>query len=412
MRFIFLSLLFLFVVACSSPELLVEEPPFFNQTLPAQEPTPLTEDISFQSKIFVDVRSSAVEDDENISSSNSVDVPSSSPSFLSMRVDPGFYYDSDLSTQEAVTQIVADAQTLGVTHLFVYAYNPTYGAYYSTTYPSTIVEGGYGQDDFLAQLITAAHAADLLVIAWLPVNNFQQVWQQHPDWREQTLSGDYLPGENYYLLSPAHSAFIAWYSGFLLDLLSRYDLDGLDAAEGVLDVHWDLAPGYDSSTLALLPADAVPGDSVWQDVRAQTLTDLHDTFCTVAHTQDVLCSVTQTWDAQPDGSLQSSSVIADYSGFDFLGIATNDHAPDLFITELLWQNEGHDVSWVADAGEAFCDQLPIDMTCVVHVEATPGDTATPTQEEFFTSLDLAADVSDGVDFYDHYQLFDFSWISD
>jgi uncharacterized lipoprotein YddW (UPF0748 family) len=102
-----------------------------------------------------------------------------------MRVDPGYLYGLAPDTTSTVQMVVDDAAAAGVNTIFLLTYSSVYGAYYKTNYSDTIVEGGYGAADFLGQLLPAAHGKGIKVIAWLPVNNFKNVWTANSGWRSK-----------------------------------------------------------------------------------------------------------------------------------------------------------------------------------------------------------------------------------
>lgn len=106
--------------------------------------------------------------------------------------------------------------------------------------------------DPLAYLLQQAHAGEepIAVYAWLPL---LAVWnqdlgllppghvlQEHPEWLSQDQSGNQRSYGKYYL-DPGHPGVLTYTVGLVLDLLSRYPVDGL-----LLD---DLLYPYEGSTI-------------------------------------------------------------------------------------------------------------------------------------------------------------------
>ncbi|MBI5148486.1 family 10 glycosylhydrolase [Candidatus Pacearchaeota archaeon] len=331
-----------------------------------------------------------------------------------MRFDPSYYYNKGYSAATLAAKIASDAQTNGVNTIFMYSYNPTYGAFYKTTYQDTAVEGGFGSQDMLKELISAAHAKNIKVVAWLPVNNFKKVWDNHADWREKTKSGtDYKPATDLYLLSPLHDSFQTWYQGFLNDLLTTYPgIDGIEAAEGVIDWTWDWSVDYNpvanQKYLAAYPSGTL-GDANWKIFRASGMTKLHQILIQVAHSKSKQAYVVQTWSSKSDGHLMLSSAIRDGSGFDFDGIMNLADKPNYIAAELIWQEQASNYNnptiftpdWTKQATEEFITNVNKRTNAIVHVELSTFGAYTPTNAQFQTSLQHALTGTQGADFYDH-----------
>jgi len=334
-----------------------------------------------------------------------------------MRFDPSYYYGKGYTARTLAQYIADQAYTNGVNTIFVMAYSPAYGAFYPTTYADTAVEGGFGQGNILGELITAAHAKKIKVVAWLPVNNFKKVWDNHPDWRSKKKDGsDYLPVANTYFLSCWHDSFQSWYRGFLEDLLARYpNLDGIEAGEGIVDWYWNYEADYNLAAsqkyLQQYPGGTL-GDANWKLYRAKGMTRLHEILISVAHSRGVGAYVVQTWTAKPDGHLMTSAEIADGSGFDFDGIMSLADKPDYLMAELMWQQWAAEYSnpttfnpdWTATARNEFISKVNGRVKALVHVELSAFGSYAPTPIQLETSLRYAATGTAGVDFYDHYQV--------
>lgn len=333
-----------------------------------------------------------------------------------MRFDPSYYYGMNYTAQTLAERIVADAKMVGVNTIFMMAYNPTYGAFYKTSYPHTTVEGGFGSQDILEELIKVANQKNIRVVAWLPVNNFKKAWEDNPNWREKRRDGsDYTPSGNSYFLSPFNPDFRKWYERFLDDILNHYSgLDGIEGAEAVVDEKWDGSATYDThANDAYLKAypDGKLGDSNWRIFRAGALTNLHEILTQRAHAHNKRSYIVQTWAAKPDGNLMLSSQIRDGCGFDFDGILNSSYRPDYIIAELIWQQwvkEYNDKNtfnpeWTKQASKEFMNFVNGRAAGIVHIELTSWLGGSIANKEFEDSLENAYNYSEGADFYDHNQ---------
>src|SRR4051812_42639005 len=80
-----------------------------------------------------------------------------------MRVNPSYLYrlvktkNKKHLAKASAQKVVQDAKLAGVNTLFIQAYNPTFGAFYPTTYAHTEVEPGLGNQDFMGELLQTAH---------------------------------------------------------------------------------------------------------------------------------------------------------------------------------------------------------------------------------------------------------------
>jgi hypothetical protein len=337
-----------------------------------------------------------------------------------LRVDPGNLYGlPGYNPATAAQTLVDDAAGSGANTLFLFAYSPTFGAFYKTSYPDTEVEKGLGSLDFLRQVLDRAHAKGLRVVAALPVNNFKSAWTRHADWRSKTRDGkDYQPDRDSYLLSAWNDGFRGWLKGFADDLLTRYpDVDGVDAVEGVVDLKWDGQPDFNPDATrkfrALYPTDPFEGPK-WRQFRAAGLTDLHMTLAGAAHARKKKAFVVQTLAARPDGSLMGFGDVRDGSGFDFDGVMdlAAGGRPDFVAAELIWQQwraaTGNPVftpDWTGTAARDCVRRAGGRVVPLVHVEVTPfppeKPTVVPTAEEFERSLKHAVSSGGGATVYEY-----------
>ncbi len=333
-----------------------------------------------------------------------------------MRFGASYYYNQGYTAKTLASKIVTDAKNNNITTIFFHTYNSVYGAFYLTSYSYTIVEGGFGKQNMLRELINAAHANGIKVIASIPVNDFKQAWVAQPNWRSKLRNGsDYVPKTDHYFLSTWHDSYINWYDGFVKNLINNYpDLDGVEALEGIVDWNWNLDADYNSQHnqkyYARYPS-GVLGDANWKLFRAEGLTNLHKILINNTHTKGIKAYVVQTWAPKDNGSLMTSEEIRDGSGFDFNGIMDLANKPDYLQAELIWQQWAYrkndkatfNPDWTAKARDQFLIKVGGRTKVIVHVEITPFGSYAPTNSEFETSLRHARTGTSGADFYNHKQ---------
>jgi hypothetical protein len=334
-----------------------------------------------------------------------------------MRFDPAWYYFRGYTAKTLAEKVTNDAYNNNVNTIFMMTYNNTVG-FYLTSYQDIDVEGGFGAQNMLGELLTAAHAKNIKVVAWLPINNFKKTWENHPDWRSKGKDGkDYIPASGVHFLSALHDSFQQWYRGFLHDLLTRYpSLDGIETAEGVIDWTWNKSADYNSAAnqkyFATYPSGTL-GDTNWVLFRAQGLTKLHEILVQEAREHGKKAYVVSGWAAKTDGHLMASSDIRDGCGFDFDGIMNSPYKPDFVIAEMMWQEWAilnptlFTPDWTLQATNEFLAKVNGRVGAIVHIEMTPwppdSPQVTPTNSQFETSLRHAFTGTQGAEFYDHYQ---------
>lgn len=342
-----------------------------------------------------------------------------------LRIDTGYFYSlyPGLNVDEIANKVVSKASASGVNTLFIYAYNPVYGALYTTEYRYALTEGGYGRSNILKQLTLEAKKYGLKVVACVPVNNFKEVWTQKPAWRAKTIYGDdYIPADNMYLLSAWHPEFRKWLEGFYKDLFNKNPyIDGIEAVEPFIDYRWQKESDYNPVSNNLFktfyPSSNL-GDSTWLNFRAQGLTDLIGIMNLTASLYKKTSYMIHTWPALADGKLYPSVVIKDNAGLDLDGILHlhNNKKLKYLTAELIWQQWAAEygpanfpVSWTRQASLEFINYVNTRSTPLIHVEVTPfigsgGNIVTPTLNDFENNLISIRDLKVGVDVYDYSQI--------
>lgn len=342
-----------------------------------------------------------------------------------LRVDIGYLYN--LYPGKSVTQIaetvVSRARANGVNTLFIYAYNPVYGAIYRTNYPSAPVESGFGRQNILNHFALEAKKSGMKVVASVPANNFKYLWEQKPAWRAKAADGsDYLPIENTYLLSAWHPEFRVWLTGFYKDLIiNNPHIDGLEIVEPFIDLRWQKESDYNpvaTSKFKRLYPNAKLGDDSWLQFRAQGLTDLISIMNSTAHFYSKSSYLVFTWPVQASGKLFEAEVSKNQIGLDIDGILrlTGTKKLDYLTGELIWQQwraeygtQNFSPAWTKQASLEFIDIINLRTKALIHVEITPfmgpqQNVVSPSASEFTESLNVIRELNIGVDVYDYSQI--------
>ncbi|MBF0366337.1 MAG: hypothetical protein HQK50_12250 [Oligoflexia bacterium] len=342
-----------------------------------------------------------------------------------IRVDAGYFYDQFTSGESAATVanvVVSDIKKAGFNTIFFYAYNSNYGAFYPTKYAQTVVEAGYGRLNILGEILKAAHANGIQLIASFPINDFKQVWKSYSSWRVKNKKMyDYQPYSSIYLLSAWKTEYVRWYQGLVKDFFYRYpDIDGIEAVEGQVDYFWDGQSDYNSAATAAFRTsypNGLLGDANWKKHRALGLTNLHGVAAAIAHSYGKKFYVVQTWSAAANGSLLSSSEISNGCGFDFDGILNLPlgKRPDGMVVELNWQQWSAEYggalftpSWSASASTVVSERVNGRALLIVHIEISPfigsSGVVVPTEEEFLENFSGVVAANLKLDVYDYFQL--------
>lgn len=363
--------------------------------------------------------------DDGVEVENGVDPndPGSPSKPRSMRVDFGLYYPSSQyggSTEGVVGLIVSNAVAWGVDTIYAKAFSCEYGTFWSNpTNRYLFHEGGHGANDILRLFIVRAHQNGIKVVAWVqPAMAFVGAWQSNGAWRMKSADGsDWDPGQR--LLSPYNTNALRWVSGAMGEILDL-GVDGLDVAETDYGV-WGTNATYDAAANAAFAQrypGGTPGDTNWRRLRAETLTtNLYARLGGLARAKGKEFHVTYTWTAASNGSLFAAHEIADNTGFSFDGVLdlAASSRPHFVQAELIWQQWADTYgnpatfspAWTFTAATAFVARVSRRAAPVVHVEATPFGSVTPTALQFEQSLRCAlTNVLCGADFYDHRQVLD------
>jgi uncharacterized protein YdaL len=291
-----------------------------------------------------------------------------------VRIDPSYYYDGRRPA-ELAEALARQWNESGINLVYFRAYDPDYGAFYRSSYRYNR-EGEFGRYDLLKQVLKQCRQRDIRVSAWLPVMNHRGAWEAHPEWREQTQTGeDYQATGLEYPLCFRNPEARNWWLGFIRDLLEHYpELDGVDLAEPV--VSWKAGDAcYCELCREAYSASSEPGEII----RAQPLTKLLQQSLAQIHAGGFSGSITFVAVAGPEGDLRSHSEVRHITGFDLPAILDGrpDEMPDSICPEFIWQEWKSRYSgkiFIPDWSGRACRQLAGSITSpvpiIAHVEAT------------------------------------------
>lgn len=337
-------------------------------------------------------------------------------SVRSVRFDAGYYYGKGRSARDLAEELVGSWAGKGVNLIYFYAYNRVYGARYRTRYPGNVMED-YGRQDLLGHMIRAAHQRGIKVVAWFYGPQHKQVWETHPEWREQTADGkDYRPTPDAYQLCASNPDVMKWWLGLVDEVLVSYPgLDGVDIAEPQVDTWGDQAchcAHCRSEFAQTYPGAAAAGPN-WRQFRAAGLTRLLLATSRLAHAHGKESHLTTVFTARKDGGLMSLATVRDATGLDLDAILASPDRPDVVQAELIWQQWAatyHDHAtftpdWTRLAVRQAKEMVGGRARLVAHLEVTDFGTGALNGPQIGTTV-AAAVLGEpyGVDIYDAHLL--------
>ena len=346
------------------------------------------------------------------------------PAIRGLRIDPSYFYYlySELTPKQIAQKVIARVRAAHVNTIFLYAYNPSNGAFYPTDYPLLEIEPFLGSKNIFGEIYSRAKAEGLQVVASISSNDFASVWRSRPQWRSKLQDGsDYKPMPKVFMLSAWHPEYRLWFQGFVADVAKHFPgLLAIEAIEPTVDCYWNGEPDFNPEAVKafykLYPKGTL-GDSNWKITRAKGLTELLGLMAKTAHTFNIKAGVVQTWPAQESGELYSFSRVRDFVGFDLNEILNLPGAQkmDFVVGELLWQQwraeYGEKVftpQWTKQAAQRFLKMVNTRSTGMIHIEISPwhgqNSSIEPTLQEFQQSLQTIRSVASHIDVYDYSQL--------
>ena len=326
---------------------------------------------------------------------------------------------------QIASDVVTTLKNAKVNTIYLYAYNSIHGAFYPTTYSMTTVESGLGSQNIFGAVTNEAHAQGLRVVAVVPLNNFQTVWQANSSWRVKQAGGvDYLPLAETYLLSASVAAYKTWYAGFINDLITRNPtVDVVEAVEPTLDYSWNGIVDQNPSAIAVFnsqyPGSAV-GSQNWLNFRSKEFINLVALFNQSVHAKNKESALVHTWTVNSNGTLMDNTTIKNSTAFDFIAVGTlsDTQKTDYFVSEFIWQQwfseYGTSVfnpEWIATIGNSFINILRnagSTSKLIVHAEISNFSgsytSRSPTKAEFGRTMVATKSLSAGVSVYDYNQI--------
>ena len=171
---------------------------------------------------------------------------------------------SALYNADAVAETVDRCEAAGINTIFVVTWNRGV-----TLYPSAVLEREFGvavdpkvgDRDPLAELIEAAHAADIKVIAWFEFGfscsyrepDGGRLLRARPRWAALTREGDLVSRNGFQWMNAFDPEVQDFLIAMLKEAVQRYDLDGVQGDDRLPAL--PNTGGYDPLTVELYRAD-------------------------------------------------------------------------------------------------------------------------------------------------------------
>ncbi|MCS7105094.1 MAG: family 10 glycosylhydrolase [Thermofilaceae archaeon] len=143
---------------------------------------------------------------------------------------------SSVSSKDEVDKLVVKAANSGF-NLIIWFVNPRRGpegvtaSYKTSFFPCEKT----CEEDLLAYLLERAHERGLKVWAWFGFMGYKSLLERNPSWAavwptgETTLEKPCSPGgEKFHVLNPANPQVVEFWRQALVDLVTRYDVDGVN----------------------------------------------------------------------------------------------------------------------------------------------------------------------------------------
>jgi hypothetical protein len=141
-------------------------------------------------------------------------------------------------------------------------------AFYQTRISEHRVSSGLGGRDLLAEVIPAAHAAGLRVLARIdPSCAPKTLAHAHPEWFTRDRDGHFCEVSEHYVTCPNAGYYHQRMPEIVREILTRYAADGIWNNQGKFAA-WDTGPCYCDTCRALFREDAgadIPLDENWSD---------------------------------------------------------------------------------------------------------------------------------------------------
>ncbi|MEM8864250.1 MAG: family 10 glycosylhydrolase [Planctomycetota bacterium] len=192
-----------------------------------------------------------------------------------------------MMSPEGIQAAVERCKRSGINTIFVVTWNRG-----ETLYPSRVMQKEFGclidprlkGRDPLKELIDAAHAQDIQVIAWFEFgfscsyrkSDGGHILQQRPDWAALDGDGDLVSRNGFQWMNAFDSRVQDFLLAMLKEVVANYDVDGVQGDDRLPAL--PNTGGYDPVTVSLYRADHAgadpptdPHDTAWTQWRADRL---------------------------------------------------------------------------------------------------------------------------------------------
>lgn len=162
--------------------------------------------------------------------------------------------------------LVADVKSFGATAFCINGGGIV--AFYQTKIPGHRISSGLGSRDLLGEVIPAAHAAGLRVLARIDPSCAPKAWaDEHPEWFSRDREGNFCEVSEHYVTCPNAAYYHERMPEIVREMLTRYDADGIWNNQGKFAA-WDTDVCYCGTCRDLFKADSgadIPLAEDWSD---------------------------------------------------------------------------------------------------------------------------------------------------
>jgi hypothetical protein len=163
-------------------------------------------------------------------------------------------------------QLVQDVKSFGATAFCINGGGIV--AFYQTRIAGHRISSGLGSRDLLAEVIPAAHAEGLHVLARIdPSCAPKNLAADHPEWFSRDREGRFCEVSEHYVTCPNAAYYHERIPEVVREMLTRYDADGIWNNQGKFAA-WDTGPCYCDTCRTLFRADSgsdIPADEDWSN---------------------------------------------------------------------------------------------------------------------------------------------------
>jgi hypothetical protein len=163
-------------------------------------------------------------------------------------------------------QLVQDVKSFGATAFCINGGGIV--AFYQTRIAGHRISSGLGSRDLLAEVIPAAHAEGLHVLARIdPSCAPKSLAADHPEWFSRDRDGNFCEVSEHYVTCPNAAYYHERIPQVVREMLTRYDADGVWNNQGKFAA-WDTGPCYCDTCRTLFRADSgsdIPAEEDWSN---------------------------------------------------------------------------------------------------------------------------------------------------